>query len=199
MWARTATLELMRRVTSLGGLILVVGLTACAAPTMEIRSEYDRQALPDFGRYRTYTWLPQPGGSDPLPGAPIVGPHITRAVQETLQAKGYRQEGGAPDFLIGWHAAIQGKQQITRIDVTPGYSQPGGRVPGGPLQTQTMPVVREYDEGTLVLDIVDSRSGKLVWRGWAQAEVRATTDAAQREARIKEAVRMILDRFPPKP
>jgi len=75
---------------------------------------------------------------------------------------------------------------------------PGARVPG-PFVPQTVTVERKYDEGTLILEVVDAASGRLVWRGWAQAEVKSKADPGQREARIWEAVAKILDQFPPKP
>ena len=56
----------------------------------------------------------------------------------------------------------------------------------------------QYDEGTLLLDIVDSMTWKPVWRGSAQAEVNLDADPEKKQERIDEAVRRILERFPPK-
>lgn len=49
--------------------------------------------------------------------------------------------------------------------------------------------------GTLIMDIEDSGSRTLVWRGSAESEVNQSTDSATRNARIP--VRQILERFPP--
>ena len=57
--------------------------------------------------------------------------------------------------------------------------------------------VENYDQGTLVLDIVDGRSNELVWRGTAQARIDPSNSPEERQRRINEAVRKILDRFPP--
>ena len=186
------------RATGLSGLMLVVGAIACGAATMDIRSEHDRQAAADMARYRTFAWVPRPGGAGDADIIRAVAPQITRAVTDTLQAKGYKQAEGAPDFLIGWDAAVEGKRQLTKIEVGTPIPSPGARVPGA-FVPQTVTVERKYDEGTLILEVVDAASGKLVWRGWAQAEVKPKTDAGRREARIREAVAKILDRFPPKP
>ena len=61
-----------------------------------------------------------------------------------------------------------------------------------------MEIQTEYDEGTLILDIVDAESRTLIWRGSARAEVSATVAPETREARVREAVRRILEQFPPK-
>jgi hypothetical protein len=57
--------------------------------------------------------------------------------------------------------------------------------------------VREYTEGTLVLDLVDGEKGELAWRGTAQAEVTQTQDPEKRQQRIRKAVAEILQQFPP--
>jgi hypothetical protein len=186
------------RATGLSGLMLAVGVIACAAAAMEIKSEHDRQAAADIARYRTYAWVPRPGGAEGGGIIQAVAPQVTRAVADTLRAKGYRQAEGAPDFLIGWDAAVEGKRELTKVEVGTRVPSPGARLPG-PFVPQTVTVERKYDEGTLILEVVDAASGKLVWRGWAQAEVKPKVDAGQREARIREAVAKILDRFPPKP
>jgi hypothetical protein len=186
------------RATGLSGLMLAVGVTVCAAATMDIQSEHDREAAASAARYRTYAWIHRPGGAGDAGIIQEVAPYVTRAVADTLQAKGYKPAEGAPDFLIGWDAAVEGKRQETKIEVGARIPSPGARVPG-PFVPQTVTVERKYDEGTLILEVVDAASGKLVWRGWAQAEVKPKADAAQREARIRGAVAKILDRFPPKP
>ena len=57
----------------------------------------------------------------------------------------------------------------------------------------------EYEAGTLVLDIVDTRSNRLLWRGWAQNSVEDMLDDPDRMAKtIEEAVARMLRRLPPK-
>lgn len=75
---------------------------------MTVRSEHDPEALSDFGRYRTYAWQPHSAGTD-VRLSTLVGPQVVRAVDETLEAKGYRGPAGTPDFVIAWHATIEGK------------------------------------------------------------------------------------------
>ena len=59
-------------------------------------------------------------------------------------------------------------------------------------------MVHEYTEGTLILDVLDAATKSLVWRGTAQAEALPSVDVSTPQARIREAVRRILERFPPK-
>ena len=57
--------------------------------------------------------------------------------------------------------------------------------------------VNEWDEGTVLIDIIDARSNSLVWRGTATAELRASRDAEQAQRRLDEILTKLLERFPP--
>ena len=55
----------------------------------------------------------------------------------------------------------------------------------------------QYEAGTLVLDIVDARTSRLMWRGWAQGSVKEMLDHQDVMARrIDEAVTRMFKRFP---
>jgi hypothetical protein len=56
-----------------------------------------------------------------------------------------------------------------------------------------------YEEGTLMLDVIDNASNELVWRGAAQARIDPNRSPQERTELINRAVREILDRFPPRP
>ena len=58
--------------------------------------------------------------------------------------------------------------------------------------------MREWDEGTLVLDVVDGKSSKLVWRASAQAEVSTEPPPPEdRDETLNQAVDKMLADFPP--
>ena len=67
-----------------------------------------------------------------------------------------------------------------------------------PVAGATRTIMREYERGTLLIDVLVPADRSLVWRGSASARIREESDPAQREQRIEEAVEAILDRFPPK-
>jgi hypothetical protein len=56
-----------------------------------------------------------------------------------------------------------------------------------------------YEAGSLVIDLLDSRTDKLFWRGWINGVVGdAIDDQSRMEQRIDEAVARIFARFPAK-
>jgi hypothetical protein len=67
------------------------------------------------------------------------------------------------------------------------------RLPNFPAATQSLDMM---NAGTLVLDL--SAKGSVVWRGAASAKIPFEVDQKKRETLVREAVRDMLRRFPPK-
>jgi hypothetical protein len=67
------------------------------------------------------------------------------------------------------------------------------RLPNFPAATQSLEMM---NAGTLVLDL--SAKGNLVWRAAASAKIPFEIDTKKREALVREAVRDMLRRFPPR-
>jgi hypothetical protein len=56
----------------------------------------------------------------------------------------------------------------------------------------------EYEEGSLIIDIVSPKTKQLIWRGSAQAKLNETATPSARREKIHQAVQGILKRFPSK-
>ena len=161
-------------------------LSGCA--TMTVGSYVGRTV--DLTTYRTYDWGPPdalPIGDARLDNHTVFQDHLQGAVEKALAARGYARVGSeAPDILIHYHATV-----ARRIDVdslNPGYDCRG---------SGCEPRVFAYDAGTLVIDIVDAKTKRLLWRGWAQDSMDGVLeDQDEMEAQIAEAVTRIFERLP---
>lgn len=185
------------RITALlfSGLAVIL-LAACATRPPH---EFDRQA--NFAELRSFQWLEpeytQEGVnvSHPVLDSPLLGRRVKQAVVSALEAKGYRQaEAEAePDFYVTYHTA-QSRQEYRRGGgsyMQLGYGTFRPRF-GTSVVVDMWP--RTFNEGTLIIDIVEAETGNLVWRGWRDTELtRRNFD----EARVNEAVRYVLSAFPP--
>jgi hypothetical protein len=153
------------------------------------------EALQYFPEYKTYRWLPNPETGDRRVDNEIVERRITDAVDRELAAKGYRRlSSGKSDFLVGYHAAIQRELKATHVNSYYGYGD--GWFP----YTQSVygdTYLQNYLEGTLILDIVDGKADVLVWRGSALAELDTEADQGERDKQVDNAVKKILEGFPP--
>ena len=197
----------MKRVSRTLLLMWLCGLCGCT--TIRVDSVYNPEA--DFEGLHTYAWRPGPQGNldDPRVDDERLEAWIRAAVNNELSALGFEKvENATPDFLIGYHLAIDARLEVTTINET--YHNPAG-IDGyrysfgkyhphvgatgyGPQKT----VLREFEQGSLILDISDPESAELTWRGVAQAEVHENYSPEQRRKRINNAVHMILKPFPPK-
>jgi len=158
---------------------------------MTVSSHVDRGI--NFARYRTYDWGPAdalPTGDPRLDRNPFFKDHVEGAVEKQLAARGLEMStSGTPDLFIHYHASINQRIDVNRVDRRYGYCY-GVDCPSD---------VIEYEAGTLVLDIVDSRTNRVIWRGWAQDTVEGVLDNEDAMARqINEAITRMLARLPPR-
>ena len=166
--------------------------TVCCSSIYGVSYDYDRNA--DFARLRTYDWLTMPvaGASDAEEKIDTISiRRIKSAVNNNLESKGLKFSPERPDFLIALH--LRTKERLRSTTYGGPYFYPYyGYAPYWVTST-----IRQYEEGTLVLDFIDSESKQLIWRGSAKSDLDAVTTPEKKERVIREAVEKILDNFPP--
>jgi hypothetical protein len=110
------------------------------------------------------------------------------AVEKQLAARGFQRSlSGTPDLLVHYHASIDQRFDVHDVDRRYGHC----------LGDDCEPEVTTYEAATLVLDIVDTRSNDVIWRGWARGSLEGVLTDLDRMARhINEAVQRMLAGFP---
>ena len=186
------------------GVVTLFALLAGCAHQIQIKSNYDQAA--HFGGWKTYAWAPgtQTGLSDPRLNAAFIDPQVRADVNRELTAKGYVPGSPATaDFLVSYHVALADETGIDRSSdraVASAYvaefqdENPNTVVYGTAMGVSALDV---YQVGTLLLRITNPQTHKTVWRATAQARLAENVSRAQRQARLKNAVHLILDKFPP--
>jgi hypothetical protein len=108
-------------------------------------------------------------------------------IEKELAAKGFRQAGGGePDLLVHYHANVSQKVDVYEADRAHGYCYENCEAR-----------VAEFEQGTLVVDIVDRRTNKVVWRGWAQDTMTGVIDNQGRlEKQVDEGVTKMMRLLP---
>lgn len=176
------------------GAVLVTG--GCSQ--VSVQTDFDPSA--DFKALKTYAWYDaeQPQSGDPRVDNPILDQRVRTTVETVLTEKGYQKVDAAPDFFLVYHAAVS-KEIGVATSSTPAY--PAGYY-GWYYTAPPMWVDQSYsytyNQGTLILDVVDAKNEKLIWRGSAQANVDDPNTQQQRKNLMNEAVRGMLANFPPK-
>lgn len=167
--------------------LVAAATTGCV--TMTVASHLDRGT--NFAQFHTWDWGPAdalPTGDPRLDNNPFFEDHLEGAVEKQFAARGLERvaAGVTPDLLVHYHANINQRFEVNGVDREHGY-----------CYENCEPKVIEYEQGTLVIDVVDTHTNKVVWRGWAQDSVQGMIDNQDRmERKINEAVTKMMKEFP---
>jgi hypothetical protein len=144
----------------------------------------------DLRTFYSYQWGPRdalPIADPRLDEDPTFHDYVQGAIEKQLTQHGLDFAGAAqPDLLIHYHATVATRIDVTSADREHGYCY------GADCSARVV----EYEAGTLVIDIVDARSNRVIWRGWARDSVTGVFDDRDRlHRKIDLAVRRIFDEF----
>ncbi len=152
---------------------LTLFLAACSNVT--VNADYEPET--DFSAFDTYAWFPQTPTSTV---SEILIERIQNAVNAELDGKGMKRvEPGEASLMINQRVSVTEKLQVN--DPYFAYDR---------FQT--------YEEGTLLIDLVDPKTNRLVWRGTGQTKLKELKTAEERTSRVNEVVGAVLAQYPPK-
>jgi len=157
-------------------------------PQLQVYSDYDPSY--DLKNYTTFNWGPKiniEAGNNPLYYNELNDKRIKGAALQQLTARGYRFEEGSSDLVVHYHIIID--DQTIIVTDPPGYEY-------GPYWLRMQTNIRQYQEGTLIIDIMDSHTNNLIWRGWATSAIDMHYSPDHTEVLIKKAVDKIFKKFP---
>ncbi|GAK26142.1 DUF4136 domain-containing protein [Serratia liquefaciens] len=155
-------------------------LSGCANQP-QVTSDYDHGA--NFSQYHTYGFAPEVAGQYQT----LTGKYIHSAIAQQMEQRGYTLSA-SPDLLVYSSAMKQNKVQVNDAPVPVGRRGYAGW--GGYNQT-----VWSYTEGTLTVDLVDSKKKQLVWRGTASDTLNSDAQPAS-QAQIQQAVTALFAAYP---
>jgi hypothetical protein len=178
------------KATAVWGMIpfLLLSVVACD-DSMSAGADYDRNV--DFTIYHTFAWEEAdllPVGDPRLDGNPFFVERIQDAVNAELAARGLERVEVGPSLLVHYHAVVRDRVDVYEVDRRAGYDVPEY----GPGTA-----VRQFEEGTLMVDLVDAETLRVIWRGWARADVTRLINQPEALARlVEEAARAMFQHFP---
>jgi len=166
------------------GFIGIALLGATAAFGQQVKTDYDRAT--DFSQYKTYSWEKVQTKDS------LWVDRIESAVNTALAAKGWTQVPSGGKVAI---VAIETTQNQPTLDTF--YDGFGGgwrwRGMGGFGDSTT--TVENYKVGTLVLDLFDANSKKLIWRGSSSDTLSDKSDKNIKN--LDKGVQKMFQHFPP--
>lgn len=174
---------------------LFLGLIYSCSPTVKVTTDYDHSA--NFNEYRTfavYDLKAQQGQINQLNVD-----RVTNAIRAEMIAKGFT-ESSNPDLKVNAISILKNKTQVTADSNFYGYGgmyRPYGYWGGGGMMGGATTTFNTYDyvDGSLVIDIVSTKTQKLLWQGIGNAQIDSRPDNP--EEFINSSVKKILEGFPP--
>lgn len=164
------------RVTVAGALVL---FAVTAAFGMSVKSDYEKSF--DFTQLHTFAFKTDRASNDPLGTNTLEAGRIQTALAAQLEANGFTQATGSPDFIVAFYSRSRPKTQVQSMGgFGPGIGAGFGRfgygrgfgwgygIPGpGRWRYGYGPDIwtTNYTQGCVMADIIDARTNHLVWRG----------------------------------
>ena len=170
------------RISSFMGIAL---LLTTASVAQQVKTDYDRST--DFSQYKTYSWE-KVHTQDAL-----WVDRIKAAVNSALAAKGWTLVESNGNVSIMAMEMTQSHQTLNTYYDSFGGGWGWRRGFGGLGDATT--TEETYQVGTLVVDLYDSNTKKLIWRGSASDTLSNKSDKNIKN--LDKGVEKMFDRFPP--
>lgn len=159
---------------TVGGALVLFAVTAAFG--MSVKSDYDKNF--DFSQIHTFAFKTDRASNDPLSTNTLEAGRIQDALAAQLEANGFTQAAGNPDFIVAFYSRTKQKTQVQSVGgFGPGFG-PGfgfgrgfGWGYGIPYRARWRwgygPDIwtTNYTQGCVMADIIDPRTNDLVWRG----------------------------------
>lgn len=165
--------------------MLTVLLTGCASvPKSDIKVEAEADPKVDFSGYKTYAWLGSAaivndsfGQWEPL--SFDADAEIKFLLDRELRNRGMTESTTAPDLIVAFAAGID-------MDALELKQDPEAEAS----------ILKNVPQGGLLVVLVDSKSGFLVWMGIATADIQQDIDATNAKLRLNYAVTQMIKTLP---
>ena len=172
----------MKKYLILGLAALTMGITSCSP--FQVKSDYAETA--NFNNFKTYKLR-----IDDLKLNDLDKDRVLNEVSKQLQSKGLSVSDN-PDLIINIKA---NHKQVTDIQSSRPYGMWGWGGPygwgGGFGRTWT----NNYNSGTLILDMIDANTQKLVWQGAGSGI--SVDSPKSKQKQIPQVVAEIMANYPP--
>lgn len=174
----------------------------------QVSTDYDRSV--DFGQYKTYAFTkPEVNVKNPVYSSPLLMERIQGNLARELGERGLTQQTTKPDLLVKVHTYTEDKTRnvVNGPAYGPFFPYRWGFFPyrfgywpmwgGGFYGGWNNQASRQenYTQGTLLVDMLDARTKKLLWRGAIQGVV---DNPNRLDRQVARGVRKIMKDYPVK-
>ena len=179
---------------------LLIATTVLLLAACSQTPDWDYDQSTNFSNFKTFAWVKDASLTKDVENYqinPIMEKRVREAVNADLTQKGLSMVSiDKADVLINYHASVDKKIDIDTFSTHYSATWNHWRNPWG-TSIHADNKVREYEVGTLIIDIVDQNSNQLIWRGAKEGRLKKNQKPEKRTQVINETVINILSNFPP--
>jgi len=182
------TNSFMKKTMNILLVALTLGFVTSCSPSLSVNSDYDRST--DFTAYKTFSIYPlkTQGNVNQLNQDRIV-----KYLRAEMAKRGFKETNANADLMVNAVTVMKDKKGVS---ATTSYAYGGFYRPyaywGAPAYTSV--TTYDYKDGSLVIDVIDSKSNKMVWTGSGSGEV--YKQPKNPEETISLVVGKIMSEFP---
>ncbi len=176
-----------RKLIAILGLVVMMVFSSCSS--LQVFSDYDKEV--DFTQYKTIEYLGWSEGSEKLLNS-LEKERIETAFANEFAKRELEIVDGDADLVVSLFLVLD--QKTTRTAYTNHYG--GGFYSGYYGYGHATTTVHDYDfvVGTLIVDVFDAKTKRLVWQGIGKGTV--DENPQTREKNTAQTVAKIMERFP---
>lgn len=165
-------------------------LSACSGT----KNTFDYDSSADFSQIKTYQWNHQASKAF-AKANPLIDKRIITAIEDNLTRKGVMKAESA-DIKVSYTVGFEKKLKTGGLSAGVGMSV--GKSNRGNISLSSGNQIKQTIEGTLIVDMVDTKNGDLIWRSTTVKPVK-DRDASPEDSkkRIGQLVYQMFENFPP--
>jgi len=183
----------MKKYLRISTLLLTAAYLISCGPSLKVSSDYDKSV--NFDQYKTFALYNSDSIHDAI--SPLNQQRILNAVKSEMAKKGFQESASTPDVWVNVTAVLENRVAVS--STTDYYGYGGMYRPyywgGGMSSATTNYNVQHYKDGSLIIDVIDANSKKLVWQGTGNKEIDGPVKDP--DTTIPKAVASIMESFPP--
>ena len=171
--------------------LLALFLTGCASQNVD----WDYNPSHSLSGLKTYAWMDNKELVEKK-GYNInslTDERVHSAVDGILQTKSLKQvdQAAQADVLVTYDITVKTRREEHQVTTSVGW---GYNAWG--LGFSNDHYVNDYEEGSLIIDFVDPKTQKVLWRGVSRSRIRNKMTPEERIQQINKGVQQILSGFP---
>jgi hypothetical protein len=176
--------------------LLIITITAIIScgPTLKVTTDFDKEA--NFAGYKTFAIYQNESIHDAI--SQLNQDRIWNAIKNEMSKKGLTENASSPDVLVNAVAIFKDKVSVssnTNYYGYGGYYRPYYWGGGMAMSSSTNYDVHHYQDGSLIIDVVEAASKKLVWQGIGNKEIDGPVKDP--DVKIPKLIASIMEDFPP--